>query len=121
MMDGSPVRRGLRRLQRLALGRRARTFNEDELRCPAMVFAPHPDDETLGPGHSERSRHSCRHALQLVIDGPHYAHEIEDLPERLRGRKIQRFTIDLIHRTTLPRPRSPRISTRTRRKSSIES
>ncbi|NOK18540.1 PIG-L deacetylase family protein [Corallococcus carmarthensis] len=50
MMDGIPVRRALRRLQRMALERRASPFDADALRCPAMVFAPHPDDETLGCG-----------------------------------------------------------------------
>ncbi|RKI06242.1 PIG-L family deacetylase [Corallococcus sp. AB030] len=67
MMDGSPVRRGLRRLQRLALGRRARTFNEDELRCPAMVFAPHPDDETLGCGGAILQKRRAGAAVRIVL------------------------------------------------------
>ncbi|MBN9685634.1 MULTISPECIES: PIG-L deacetylase family protein [unclassified Corallococcus] len=50
MMNGTPVRRALRRLQRMSLERRARAFDADALRRPAMVFAPHPDDETLGCG-----------------------------------------------------------------------
>ncbi|MCP3137430.1 PIG-L deacetylase family protein [Pyxidicoccus xibeiensis] len=49
-MDGIPVRRVFRRLLWMALERLARSFDDDELRRSAMVFAPHPDDETLGCG-----------------------------------------------------------------------
>lgn len=44
------IRAVFRRACRSALFQRARPLDEDEMRRPAMVFAPHPDDETLGCG-----------------------------------------------------------------------
>jgi len=70
-MDGIPVRRALRRLQRLALERLARSLDEDALRRPAMVFAPHPDDETLGCGGAilQKRRVGARVRIAFLTDG----------------------------------------------------
>jgi LmbE family N-acetylglucosaminyl deacetylase len=71
MRDGLAVRRALRRLQRLALGRLARALDEDELRRPAMVFAPHPDDETLGCGGAilQKRRVGAAVRIAFLTDG----------------------------------------------------
>lgn len=50
MSGTSLVRTALRRFNRFAMTRLARPLLEAELQRSAMVFAPHPDDETLGCG-----------------------------------------------------------------------
>lgn len=50
MSGASLVRTALHRFNRFAMTRLARPLPEAELQRPAMVFAPHPDDETLGCG-----------------------------------------------------------------------
>jgi LmbE family N-acetylglucosaminyl deacetylase len=70
-MDRIPVRRALRRLQWMALERLACSFDEDALRRPAMVFAPHPDDETLGCGGTilQKRRAGAVVRLAFLTDG----------------------------------------------------
>ena len=59
------------RLLERYLDDRARPFSEEDLAGPAIVFAPHPDDETLGCGGAVRrmSLASSRVHIVVMTDG----------------------------------------------------
>ncbi|WP_375770448.1 PIG-L family deacetylase [Archangium gephyra] len=71
MRGASLVRTALRRFNRFALRHLARPLLEVELRRPAMVFAPHPDDETLGCGGTilRKRRTGAAVHLAFLTDG----------------------------------------------------
>jgi LmbE family N-acetylglucosaminyl deacetylase len=56
---------------RLRLRRRMRPLAEEELRQPAVVVAPHPDDETLGCGGTVviKKRHGATVRVLMMTDG----------------------------------------------------
>jgi LmbE family N-acetylglucosaminyl deacetylase len=61
------VQETFRRLELRALARLATPLSEEELRRPAMVFAPHPDDETLGCGGAILRKRRAGAAVELVF------------------------------------------------------
>ncbi|HLL52387.1 MAG TPA: PIG-L family deacetylase, partial [Myxococcaceae bacterium] len=65
------MRAALRRLHRTALGHLGRPLGEEELRRGAMVFAPHPDDETLGCGGTilRKRRAGAEVRIAFLTDG----------------------------------------------------
>src|SRR6516165_9197753 len=56
---------------RMLLRRRMRPLDGDELRQPAVVVAPHPDDETLGCGGTVilKKRHGATVRVLMMTDG----------------------------------------------------
>lgn len=67
MRGTSRVRRALRRLNRFAMTRLSRPLIETELQQPAVVFAPHPDDETLGCGGTILRKRRVGAAVRLAF------------------------------------------------------
>lgn len=67
MSGSSLVRTALRRFNRFAMTRLARPLVEAELQRPAMVFAPHPDDETLGCGGTILRKRRVGAAVRLAF------------------------------------------------------
>jgi len=61
------MRRVSRGLLQSAMARLATPLGEDELGRSAMVFAPHPDDETLGCGGTILQKRRAGAAMQLVF------------------------------------------------------
>src|SRR5947209_4351316 len=49
------------------LRRRLREWSADELRQPALVFAPHPDDETLGCGGAIVRKKRAGAVVKIVV------------------------------------------------------
>lgn len=60
-------RRGFRRLHGLAIRVTSRALTADELSAPAIVFAPHPDDETLGCGGTILRKRAAGADVRLVF------------------------------------------------------
>lgn len=81
----SQVREASRGLLRFSMARRARPLDAGELGRSAMVFAPHPDDETLGCGGTilQKRRAGAEVRIVFVTDGaasnPHVS-----TPEEMR-------------------------------------
>jgi len=61
------LQRVSRGLHRSAMARMATPLVNDELRRSAMVFAPHPDDETLGCGGTILQKRRSGAAMQIVF------------------------------------------------------
>lgn len=60
-------RRAARVLLQSVMARTARPLGKDELRRSAMVFAPHPDDETLGCGGTILQKRRAGAAVRIVF------------------------------------------------------
>ncbi|WP_407659936.1 PIG-L deacetylase family protein [Hyalangium gracile] len=79
-----------RSLQRLAMARLATPLDDGELRRSAMVFAPHPDDETLGCGGTilQKRRSGADVRIVFMTDGAaSHAHLISRSELRLMRRR----------------------------------
>lgn len=61
------MRRLARWLYRSLIHARCQEVTTDELRRPALVFAPHPDDETLGCGGTILRKRSAGARVQIVL------------------------------------------------------
>lgn len=62
-----PVRLTARRLIDGCMRLRARTMSDAELACPAIVFAPHEDDETLGCGGTILRKRALGARVEIVF------------------------------------------------------
>jgi hypothetical protein len=71
MLNKANVRARARGLYRAALGKRRNVRDDLSLRRSAVVFAPHPDDETLGCGGTivRKIRAGARVRLVVMTDG----------------------------------------------------
>lgn len=84
------MRRALRRFYRSLLYRRAAGLDERQLLAPAMVFAPHPDDEVLGCGGTILRKKQAGAQVRIVFltDGS-ASHPGRISPEDLRKQRRQ--------------------------------
>jgi len=64
---GARLRGAFRRLHRQAMARLSTRLGAEALRQPAMVFAPHPDDETLGCGGTLLRKRQVGAEVRLVF------------------------------------------------------
>jgi LmbE family N-acetylglucosaminyl deacetylase len=85
MLDHFSPRLLLRQWQRYLIDRDKQLINDDELAQSAIVFAPHPDDETLACGGTILCKHAAGAAVQIVYmtDGSR-SHPNQMAPAELR-------------------------------------
>ena len=82
------MRTSLRKRYLSQLTRRTRTWSADELAAPAIVIAPHPDEETLGCGATIAAKRSAGASIQVLFltDG---CRQTPDEAERNKLRQLR--------------------------------